>query len=298
LRRSSSATLVTGASGSLGWVLASMMANKTAVISAHHTHASCPDGTTGVRLNLEDPDDIRALLDAYGPQTIFHLAAVTNPDECERAPDLARRVNVEATRELARWAGAAGAKMVFASSDLVFDGASGNYSEEDAPVPLGVYGRTKVDAEDAVLGLCPGALVIRGSLFYGMGGPVGKTFLSTLLDTLSSGRRMRLFTDQKRNPILLEDLAGVMIRAVESDLGGLFHVAGGEVLTRYEFGEAVCEVFGFDKGLLVPIRMADFEYEAPRPADSSLSISKIKAATGFEPTPVGRALAEIKSRLA
>jgi dTDP-4-dehydrorhamnose reductase len=298
LRELSSATLVTGASGSLGWVLSRSLAKTREVIAAYNSNVCHPDGTKGVALNLEDVGAFTDLLERCVPRTIFHLAAITDPDRCERAPQEARRVNAEATQELARWAGATGAKVAFVSTDLVFDGTRGNYNEGDAPAPLCVYARTKLDAENAVLSLCPGALVIRGSLFYGIGGPVGRTFLSGLVDTLSCGSPMRLFTDQRRNPVLLEDLAGAMIRAVDLDLAGLLHIGGDEVVTRYEFGQAVCEVFGFDNSLLVPIRMADFEYEAARPLDSSLDIGRIRHAIGFRPTPLRRALREIKSRLA
>ena len=296
MKRLSSATLVTGASGSLGWVLSSKLAKKREVIAAYHSNVCHPNGTEGVALNLEDPGAFTDLLETYLPQTVFHLAAITDPDRCERAPELARRVNEEATQELARWAGDAGGKVGFVSTGLVFDGSRGNYSEMDTAAPLCVYAKTKLDAEGAVSRLCPGALVVRGSLFYGTGGPVGRTFLSGLLDRLSRGAPMRLFTDQRRNPILVEDLARAMIRAVDLDLRGLFHIGGGDVVTRYELGQVVCEVFGFDKSLLVPIRMGDFEYEARRPLDSSLDISKIRQAIGFRPTPLRQALGEIRSR--
>jgi dTDP-4-dehydrorhamnose reductase len=246
---------------------------------------------------LGDIEDLRDLLRTYRPRTIFHLAAVTSPDQCERDRATARRVNLDATREIALWAAASGAKLVFASTDLVFDGRKGDYREEDPANPLGVYGKTKLAAEQAVLEKCPGAVVIRGSLFYGISGPAGRTFLSRVLEALSSGMGIRLFTDQKRNPVLLEDLAGAMIKAVDLDLNGLYHVAGGEVVTRFEFGKIVCEAFGFSESLLTPIRMAEFEYEAPRPPDSSLNITKFAAATGFEPTPMMRAMEDLKARM-
>ncbi len=292
----SSAALVTGASGSLGWVLSRMLADRSPVIAAYHTHAAYPDGTRGTELNLGEAGALGRLLETHRPRIVFHLAAVTNPDQCERDPETARRVNLEATRELALWAAASGAKLVFASTDLVFDGKKGNYGEEDPAVPLSVYGRTKLEAERAVLEVCPGAAVIRGSLFYGLGGPAGRTFLSSILDALSRGAAIRLFTDQRRNPVLLEDLAGAMIRVADLDLVGLYHVAGRDVVTRYEFGKMVCTAFGFSKNLLIPISMADFEYDAPRPLDSSLNIAKFASATGLEPTPVVLALASLASR--
>jgi dTDP-4-dehydrorhamnose reductase len=297
LSLSPSLALVTGASGSLGWVLSRMLVDRLTVIAAYHTHASYPEGTEGVSLDLFEIDALRHLLETYRPRTIFHLAALTDPDRCEQDPDTARAVNLEATRELALWAAASGAKLVFASTDLVFDGKKGDYCEEDPAIPLSVYGRTKLQAEQAVLEVCPGAAVIRGSLFYGVSGPVGRTFLSSVLDALSRGAGIRLFKDQKRTPVLLADLAGAMIKVADLGLAGLYHVAGPEVVTRYEFGLMVCKVFGFDESLLIPISMADFEYDAPRPLDSTLNITKIKKAAEFKPTPMARALAEIKARM-
>jgi dTDP-4-dehydrorhamnose reductase len=293
LSLSSPVAFVTGASGALGWVLARKLAAQQTVVASYHSHSACPEGTTCVRLNLEEPGGIAHLLDEYRPRTIFHLAALTAPDECERSPELARRVNLDATREIARWAGGRRSKMVFASTDLVFGGDRGGYTEEDKPAPLSVYGRTKLDAELAVLEACPGATVIRGSLFYGLAGASGRTFLSDLLDRLSKGEKMRLFTDQVRNPIWLEDLARAMSTAVERGLSGIYHVAGDEAVSRFEFGRAVCEAFGFCQGLLVPIKMADFDYVARRPLDSTLNTHKFHAATGFEPTPLTEALARV-----
>jgi dTDP-4-dehydrorhamnose reductase len=292
-----STALVTGASGALGWVLGRMLADRLTVIATYNTHASHPDGTRGVPLDLADIDALGCLLETYRPQTIFHLAAVTDPDRCERDPETARVVNLEATKELAVWSAAAKAKLVFASTDLVFDGKKGNYCEEDHANPLSVYGRTKLQAEQAVLEVCPGAAVIRGSLFYGLSGPAGRTFLSGLLDALASHEKTRLFTDQKRNPILLEDLAGAMIRVADLGLEGVFHAGGADVVTRYEFGRTVCAVFGFDESLLVPIGMADFHHDAPRPLDSTLDIKKITKAIGFEPTSMPKAMEAIKARM-
>jgi dTDP-4-dehydrorhamnose reductase len=273
------------------------LVDRFTVIGTYHTNATYPEGVTGIALDLGDSDALGCLLEKYRPGTLFHLAACTHPDMCERRPDIAWRVNFEGTRELARWAAASGAKLVFASTDMVFDGKQGDYSEADHAVPLNVYGKTKLEAEQAVLAESPGAAVIRGSLFYGTGGPTGHTFLSSVLEALSGGAGIRLFIDQKRNPVLLEDLAGAMIEAADLDLAGLYHVAGAEVVTRFQFGEMVCKAFGFDQGLLVPIHMADFEYDAPRPLDSSLNIEKFVSETGFEPTPIARALASIRARM-
>jgi dTDP-4-dehydrorhamnose reductase len=283
--------LVTGASGNLGWALSERLASTSEVIASYNAHASVPEGSQGVRLDLSDKGSIRDLLHQYRPEVIFHAAAMTGPDECERDPRKTTGVNLEATAEIAEMAKSLGARLVFVSTDLVFDGKAGNYSEEDVPKPLSVYGTTKLKAEQAVLGTCPDGAVIRTSLLYGRGTETSGNFLSSLYCNLAAGNQMRLFSDQKRNPMLAEDLARALVAAAESDLRGLYHVAGGEVVTRLEFGRKVCRAFGFDEALLVPIRMEDFEYLARRPLDSTLNTAKFHSATGLEPTPIAEALA-------
>jgi dTDP-4-dehydrorhamnose reductase len=286
--------LVTGASGSLGWTLSRVLGSSCDVVAAYCSHPIHPDGTKGVLLDLRNPASIKSVLEEYRPETIFHLAAIANPDLCEKDPQTAYRVNSIASDELARYACGARAKLVFASTDLVFDGKRGGYREEDEPHPLSVYGETKVRAERVVLDRCPSALVMRSSLIYGIGSPVSETFLGSLLRTLARGEKMRLFVDQKRNPILVDDLARAMIEGVNQDLAGLYHVGGGEVVNRFEFGKMVCDAFGYDQSLLVPIEMKDFTYIAARPLDSTLDITRFVSASGFEPTPLAVALRDLR----
>jgi dTDP-4-dehydrorhamnose reductase len=125
--------------------------------------------------------------------------------------------------------------------------------------------------------------VIRSSLIYGWGSPTSGTFLSGLYAALRSGEKMRLFTDQMRNPVLEDDLAEAVVLAICHDLEGIYHAGGPEAVSRLEFGQAACEAFGLDEGLLEPISMNEFEYVADRPLDSTLNISKLAGVTGFDP---------------
>ena len=139
--------------------------------------------------------------------------------------------------------------------------------------------------------------VIRSSLIYGWGSPASGTFFSGLYAALSAGDKMRLFTDQMRNPVLEDDLADAVVLAIEGDLEGLYHVGGPEAVSRFDFGSAACEVFGLDTGLIEPIRMSEFEYIAGRPLDSTLDISRFASATGFEPIALGPGLMRLKASL-
>jgi dTDP-4-dehydrorhamnose reductase len=283
--------LVTGASGSLGWTLSRALLPGCEVVATYNSHPSVPEGTEALRLDLSDRDALGDLCRQNKPDIIFHCAAMTDPDECERDSRRANRVNLEATQEIAQIARDMGSRLVFTSTDLVFDGLKGSYRETDAAKPLSVYGTSKLRAEEAVLTTGQGNLVVRSSLMYGMGSPSSGTFLRGLTETLSEGGRMRLFTDQLRNPILVDDFAQALILAVERDLEGLYHIAGAEAVSRLEFGRQVCRAFGYDESLLEPISMEDFEYVAARPPDSTLDTEKFASATGFKPAGIAEALA-------
>ena len=288
--------LITGASGVLGWTLARRLSSRCRVTGTYHSHAALPGGVTPARLSLAEPASVDEVLRGSRPQVVFHAAAMTDPDACERDPRTSRAVNLEGSARLAEGAGALGARLIFISTDLVFDGTAGSYAETDEARPLSLYGRTKLEAEAAVLRV-PGAAVIRTSLIYGWGSPASGTFFSGLHASLSAGRSVRLFTDQMRNPVLADDLAHAAELALEHDLEGLYHAGGPERISRYDFGSRVCDVFGLDRGLIRPIRMHEFEYAAGRPLDSTLDISRFESATGFRPLGVTDGLKSLRASL-
>ena len=289
--------LVTGASGSLGWALSTIFLPRCEVVATYNSHPSVPAGTEALRVDLSDRNALGDLCRQNKPDVIFHCAAMTNPDECEQDSRRAIRVNFEATVEIARIAKDMGSRLVFTSTDLVFDGSKGDYREGDPAKPLSVYGTSKLRAEEAVLDIDPASLVVRSSLMYGRGSETSGTFLTGLLDALADGRRMRLFTDQLRNPILVDDFALALVIAVEGDLSGLYHVAGDEAVSRLEFGRQVCRAFGYYEGLLVPISMEDFDYVAARPLDSTLNTEKFTSAAGFKPAGIAEALADLSEEM-
>jgi dTDP-4-dehydrorhamnose reductase len=263
-------------------------------VAAFCSNQCVPEGARGLKIDLRDMASTLGRLEQCTPDIIVHLAAVTDPDRCETSPGLALRVNLDASAEIAGFAAKHGCMMAFASTDLVFDGARGGYSEEDEARPLSVYGVTKLRAEQAVLEACPDAFVFRTSLIYGKGSPASGTFLSGMLRRLERGQRMPLFIDQRRNPILADDLASAIVTAIEQDLGGRYHVGGPDIVTRYDLGRLVCQAFGYAEDLLMPVMMQDFGHVARRPLDSTLDSTRFLTATGFRP----QSLCDGLSRLA
>ncbi len=204
---------------------------------------------------------------------VIHCAAVTTVNGAQKDPALARRVNVEATQRLAELA--AEIPLVFFSTDLVFDGRKGNYSEGDAPNPLHVYGETKLAAEEIVL-KNPRHLVVRTSLNGGQSLSGNRAFNEQLRRSLqSAGQEMKLFTDEFRCPIPALETARAVWDLVEKRCAGLYHVAGADKLSRLQIGELLAKRWPEINTAIESGSAKDFP-GAPRALDTSLDIAKVQ----------------------
>jgi dTDP-4-dehydrorhamnose reductase len=207
------------------------------------------------------------------PQLIIHCAAITAVSDAQKNPELARRVNLEATKFLAELA--AGIPFVFFSTDIVFDGRKGNYTEMDAANPLHVYGETKLAAEGVVL-KNPRHLVIRTSINGGISRSGQRTFNEQLHRSLQqAGQGMTLFTDEFRCPIPAVETARAVWELVEKNCAGLYHVAGAEKLSRFQIGELLIKRWPEVTAKIKSGSAKDFP-GPPRALDTSLDISKVQ----------------------
>lgn len=274
------ALLLTGATGYVGRRLAPALGGAWRVFRASRTAA----GEGALDLDLADPDSIRRAFDAAAPRVVVHAGADSDPDSCERDPERARRVNVDAVKTLAMLCGASGARLIHFSTDLVFDGERGWYAEDDAPAPRGEYARGKHASEEAALSRAPGAVVLRISTAYGrpMGGRPG--FIDSLRARLSAGEPVSAFTDQWRTSTAADQLPEVLGRLLaDADLAGVYHWGGAERATRFDAAAVFARVMGFDEKLIRPARAVDAAFASPRPRDTSLDSSRLAAAIGIAP---------------
>lgn len=280
--------LVTGAAGFLGWWLARELAARGHTVhGTSRDGAGMPPGTTGHALELRDGGEAGAALIArLRPAAAFHLAALSDPDACAKDPELARRVNALAPARLAAAAREAGAWLVQASTDLVFDGTRAPYAEDDPPAPLGPYMASKAEAERSVLAVSPGFLVVRVALLYGLAGGRKGAFSGVLLEKLRSGQPVTLFADQFRTPVLVQDAAALLADLLPLRPGGLLHLGGPERVSRHAHGVALARAFGLDPTLCEPGRLADVPGLAPRPADVSLRTERLVGLVGRAALPI------------
>jgi dTDP-4-dehydrorhamnose reductase len=287
--------LVTGAAGLLGGRLAQILAARFEVVAGCRDNPP-PPGLPTAHLDLASPGGLGTVLETVAPEAVLHAAAIADPDRCEADPEGAFLVNTEATARLAAWCAGRGIPLVALSTDLVFGGDRAPYREDNPPDPISVYGRTKAAAEKAALEHHPRAAVARIALVAGCGHGARRTASEAVAQALVAARPARLYTDQVRTPIDDRSVADGVTKILERGLSGIFHLGGGERLSRFELGCRVASTLALPESLLVAVRSGEQPQKAPRPRDVSLDSSKTAARLGWSPRPLGEALRE--SRLA
>lgn len=276
-RESGKRLLVTGASGFLGGHVAHLATGGWRVYGLWHRQRLALPGVEAVSLDLRDGATTRRMLDVVRPHVVVHCAALTDLDYCETHPDEARLVNVESTRAVARWCGENGARLVFVSSDMVFDGKRGLYRETDDTKPINIYGKTKVEGERIVSTLCSNHLIARAALIYGRPRTAGSSFSTWIEQRLLAGEPVPLFYDQYRTPVLVLDLAAALLELCTMNHVGVLHLAGPERVDRYTFGSCLARTLGYNAALLLKRRITDGPTVAPRPQDVSLDTTLARA---------------------
>jgi dTDP-4-dehydrorhamnose reductase len=271
--------LVTGASGLLGINLALEAAREHTVIGVVNENLFGTDAFDVRQVDLLAPHAVTRLLEDTQPDWIIHCAALANVDECENNPDLAYLTNAELPGEIARQVSGLGIPMAHISTDAVFDGVKGDYCEEDEPNPLSVYARTKLIGEQAVADAHPEAIIARVNLFgWSMTGK--RSLAEFFFYNLRDNKRVNGFTDVFFCPMLVNDLAGVLIAMLKKELSGLFHVVGSICTSKYDFGVAVAEKFGLDAELITPTSVNVGGLSAARSPNLTLRSDKITKILG------------------
>lgn len=287
--------LVTGASGFLGSLLCQRAASEFAVYGAGFRRAPAIPEVRGLQVDLSDQDAVARVFDAIEPQAVIHAGAQANPAECERAPEAARAANVQAVGVVASLCGERGLPLVFASTDMVFDGRNAPYAEDARPSPLGFYGQLKAEAEALTLALCPQACVCRLPLLFGVSEleatPRAGNFFLTMARALTQGAPLRLFSDEFRTPLYAPDAAQGLLLALNSlsAPGRTLHLAGPQRVSRYEFGRLLAEAMGRDASGFTPLTLAQAGLADSRPADLALLAERARA-LGFAPRPLPEAV--------
>ncbi|MFH1213295.1 MAG: SDR family oxidoreductase [Candidatus Neomarinimicrobiota bacterium] len=270
--------VITGASGFLGGHIAQYAAERFETLGLFATYRFNLKDIASQKIDLTNPPTISAVLDQFKPAIVVHNAALADPDRCENQPELARQINVVATERIATWCRQNSARLIYISTDMVFDGEKGHYSESDQPDPVSVYGRSKADAEERVLAINPETSVGRIALMYGRG-IFRRVYSSEWIErelrlraNQSAIAPLGLFADQFRSMLSVRNAAQAILELAESNFRGILHIGGADRISRYDFGEKLCHHLGLPLTAIHRIYQADFKSAAPRPRDVSLNI--------------------------
>lgn len=266
--------LVTGASGLLGSKLCELAIRKNyEVYSAYNQHK--PLHGTSIQFDVTDRITVDEIFEKIRPEAVVHAAALTNVDKCELEKELAWKINVEGTRNIAKSCREHHAFLIYVSTDYVFDGEKGIYRETDNPAPINYYGLTKLEGEACVKHSTTKYCIARPSVIYGSTPATRKmNFASWLLDKLNRKERVKIVIDQWNSPTLNTNLADMILEVIERRLTGIFHLAGATRLSRYEFARLLAEMFALDTDLITRASSKEISWIAKRPKDSSLNVDK------------------------
>ena len=214
------------------------------------------------------------------PDAIVNTAAMTNVDACEEEKQLAQTLNATVVEHLVRIARATDALLVHLSTDYVFDGESGPYTELDVPSPINYYGKSKLAGENALTTAGIDYAILRTNVVYGP--PSARPdFLQWLITQFDSEKPISVVSDQFSNPTYVDDLAMAIIRVIERKKTGLFHVGGADYVSRFEFAQQVAAFFKVEPGLIQPITTAELSQTAKRPLRGGLVSLKAETSLGL-----------------
>lgn len=281
--------LVTGASGLLGQKVAQLALEKGYQVYAIYKEHTISIGIP-VKLDLTNREELLKVISKRKPDAIIHTAAYTDVDGCEINRDLAWKTNGEATKDIAKVSASIGSHLTYVSTDYVFDGEKGFYTEDDSPNPISYYGYTKLKGEEFVKEHAKEWCIARPSVIYGWGPTHKQNFATWLINNLNQRKEVKILTDQHVSPTLNTNLAEMLIEIAERKIHGILHTAGATRISRHEFALKLAEVFHLNRDLAKPARMHEMSWKAKRPRDSSLNVSKAVGMLNQKPLTLNQAL--------
>lgn len=264
--------LITGAAGFLGTKVMALLKDDFELIG---TDTGTAKGS--LKMDITKKDEVDFVFQKVKPDVVLHIAAMTDVDRCEVEKELAQNINVMGTKNIIDSCKKINARLVHISTDFVFNGGKGDYTEDDLPDPLSYYANTKLQAEELVKRSRLKWIVIRPEVLYGYNGDGSeRSFVQWVYASLKQGKEIRVVDDQYNTPTLVDDIANALIILIKKGREGIYHVAGSEKLSRYDMAVKLAAVFGFDKRLIKRIKSSALKQQAKRPVDSSLNTEKLK----------------------
>ncbi len=295
--------LITGSNGLLGQKLVAALRNDSGMdllaTSRGEDRTAEPLGDQYRPMDITRKEDVDTVIDAFRPEVIIHTAAMTNVDSCELDPEACKLQNVTATEYLVEAAKRHNSHFIFLSTDFVFDGANGPYSEEDAPAPLSIYGQSKLDGERIVqaAGLKRWAIA-RTIIVYGIAEGLSRSnVVLWAKGALEKGSPINVVDDQWRMPTLAEDLADGCIRIAEKGATGIYHLSGPDGMCILELVQRTGAFFGLKTDVVTSIKSDTLGQPAKRPPVTGFILDKARRDLGYAPHGFEDGLAVLRAQV-
>lgn len=271
---------ITGIAGLLGNNIVKRLVNRCEITGVDIIDVEIPN-ITYEKFSLYETERLKLHIAQVNPDVVIHTAAAVNVDECEENPEWAYKLNKQTTGEIADICNELGIKLVYISSDAVFDGECEKLYEETDPVnPLNIYAKTKLEGEKLVLNY--GRNLVFRTNIYGQNIQDKKSFGEWIVSSLEEGKTLNMFEDIDFSPILVSDLAEIIYKALEADLCGLYHVCATGCISKYEFGIKMKKIFDLHTGIINKSQSETMHFKAKRSKHMGMSNGKIRKELGIK----------------
>jgi dTDP-4-dehydrorhamnose reductase len=267
--------LIIGASGILG----SRLFNDAIKKKWDAMGTYCSHECAGMSyLDVMDKNSMEKTFNLFRPEVVVMAGGITDVDLCTLKPEFARDVNIKGTSNLVKKIKEYNSKLVYVSTDYVFDGENGPYKEDDKPNPINNYGRTKLEAENIVKTKLKDHLIVRTCQLYGMaeqGFAPNKNFTIKIIHSMRIGKNVYAADDFYSTPTYSGSLSEIIIKLIEKTALGIYHGAGAEFINRYDYVSKIADIFNLDKNLIQKVRLEDLKLNAKRPKKGGLRVDKV-----------------------
>ncbi|HLT08016.1 MAG TPA: SDR family oxidoreductase [Cyclobacteriaceae bacterium] len=281
--------LITGANGLLGQKLVERLIERGSfrILATGRGKCRLPqewEGYTYTQLDITDQHRVREVFAIHQPVVVIHCASMTNVDQCETDRYACLKQNVEAVKYIVKACEKQGSHLIHLSTDFVFDGAGGPYSETDSANPINFYGLTKLESENIVKQSSIKWAIVRTTLVYGISYDMSRSnIVLWVKNALENGKELNLVTDQFRTPTLAEDLAEGCILIAERGANGVYNISGKDFITPYDMAIETAHFFHLDATKIKRSDSTNFSQTAKRPLKTGFIIDKAVKELGYAP---------------
>jgi dTDP-4-dehydrorhamnose reductase len=248
-------------------------------------------------LDITNKQKVKEIILDFFPDFVINAAAFTNVDKAESERELTWKVNVNGVENIALYSWTIDAHLIHISTDYIFDGKNGPYSEKDKPSPINYYGRSKLASENSIRTSGVRFTILRSNVLYGPAKFGRPDYVKWVIGSLSLHKEIRIVKDQFNNPTFIDDISQAINKIVEYKKEGIFNIAGPEILSRLEFTNRIADHFLLDKDLIKPIVTEELKQPATRPLKSGLITLKAETELGYKPTSITDSFAIIEKNL-